>query len=252
MNAPLRKQAFAGTASKSCRWRGLMPFALSASGFFGIVLLLAGCGGKPPVPAWRQTAVTQQNNFLQFSLRGRDFPADLHYQEALRAIRQSADVPSLATLYLTKAAVERSFGRNPDLVDFFRIADLGAEPGQVAYARMLQNPEGDFVVEDLPKVYQPFLKELRKDGRAPEKVLETVQAIEQPFPQVLAAALYRHSFGDSAEILELTAQTASQQGWTKLLRETWERLREVHQASGNFTEANRLRRLLEILDQPDV
>lgn len=213
--------------------------------------LLVACASKPPVPPWRQTAVTQQNNYLQFALRGRSFPADLHYREALNAIRQSADIPSLATLYLTRAAVHRTLGTAPDLQEFFAIADLGAQPSQFAYARMLANPSGDFPLEDIPEIYRPFIKLMRSEAPSNEDFLKSLQKIDQPFPQVLAAALHRHRYGDSVEVLELTATTASAQGWTQLLRATWETLATLQAQQGQSSAAQRTRRLLELLPPPE-
>ena len=203
-------------------------------------LLLAGCGNKPRQPDWLVNADGAQERYQRAFLAGHDRVADAEFAR-LRAEVTSTGQPALvARVELTRCALRVA---SLDLApcDGFEALRADAPEAERAYANFLAGtlaPEG---AKALPERYRGVL--------AAANAGAAVRAIEDPVSRVIAAgALLRAGRADPL-VLQVAADTASEQGWRRAVL-AWLGAQALRaEQAGATEEAQRLRRRMALAAQ---
>lgn len=197
------------------------------------VALLAGCGNKPRQPDWLVNADGAQERYQRAWLSGRDRVATAEFTRLRSEVASTGDPAQVARAELTRCAMQVA------TLDFQPCA--GFEPLRVdapaperAYADFLAGTLQPAQVDQLPKVYQGL-----GGGDALRKVEDPVSRL------VAAAVLLRTGRADPA-VLQVAADTASEQGWRRAVL-AWLGAQAMRaEQAGATDEAQRLRRRMQL------
>lgn len=87
-----------------------------------LILLLTGCGSKPPVPSWIAAGHQQLENYKQDLLTGRSAPiTEIHFRSALEEIKKGGDIDLLGKASLTRMALQIAVLREPEEADYLKV-----------------------------------------------------------------------------------------------------------------------------------
>jgi hypothetical protein len=119
-----------------------------------------------------------------------------------------------------------------------------AEPAERAYAQHLAaQPLARDDIERLPAAQRPAAAALAGGDTA----LSGMLSIEDPQSRLIAIAVLFQAGKASPEMIALAADTASAQGWRRPLLAWLQVQSKLAEAAGNTTEAQRLRRRIELV-----
>lgn len=211
-----------------------------------LILLLAGCGSKPPVPSWIAAGHQQLQNFKQDFLTGRPAPImESHFKSAVTEIKKGGDLDLLGKAWLTRMALQVAVMQEPDEGDFLKVEAVESVPANHAYYLFLKRGASVPDVSLLPEQYLPFLTALKSGDAA--KTAESVAAIDDPLSHLIAAGLaVRHKL-ETEVLLQTAVETASRNGWKTALLAWLERLKAFHEEAGNTAKASAIRSRIDLI-----
>ncbi|TWO67819.1 hypothetical protein FN976_24610 [Caenimonas sedimenti] len=204
------------------------------------VLLLAGCGNKPRQPDWLVNADGAQDRYVRAYLSGNDRVADSEFAR-LRAEVTSTGQPGLvARVELTRCAL--------------RVASLDFAPCTGFEALRADAPEAerayaDFIAGTLAPESAKALPEQYRAVPGAANAGAAVQAIKDPVSRVIAAGALLRAGRADPQVLQLAADTASEQGWRRAVL-AWLGAQALRaEQAGATEEARRLRRRMALAAQ---
>lgn len=175
------------------------------------MLLLAGCGGKPPPADWKMNAVSQLEHAQQRWLEGDTRAAELALGRVRADIARSGRLDLLARAELAACAARvASLDFSPCAGYAPLAADSTAEDR--AYARFLAGDWNGLDPRLLPAHYAGLLG--AKEDAAANRALAEIAA---PLPRLIAAALLFQAGRAEPATLALAIDTASERGWRRPL-----------------------------------
>lgn len=197
-------------------------------------LLLAGCAGGPPVPAWQLDARAAADEAVLAWLGG-DARAEAQATARMREAVARTGRPAI----LARAELLRCAARVATLVfepcAAFEPLRIDAEPPERAYADYLAGqPVAN--TELLPDAQ-------RAAGRGGAAALA---GIEDPLARLVAAGVLVRSGRADPATLQLAAETASAQGWRRAVLAWLGALKARAEAAGDADEAARLQRRIDL------
>jgi hypothetical protein len=175
-------------------------------------LLLAACGGGPKAPDWKKDSISLIEKYKKAELKGENKLAERYFEQALAAAGSAAKIGETARLHLVRCATRQaSLGFEP-CDGYLEFSRLGVTPEDEAYHRFLAGQWDKLDAGKLPAQYRDFLA-----NRDPAKNFAILQKINDPLSRLIAVsiAVMRKQADDA--ILNLAAETASEQGWRKPL-----------------------------------
>lgn len=202
-----------------------------------LVAGLAGCGSKPRPPDWLVNADGAQERYQRAYLSARDRVADAEFARLRTEVASTGQPALVARAELTRCALQVAS------LDFapckgFEALRADAPAAERAYADFLAGGLAPESAGLLPPAYRT-LAAATAGGAA-------VQAIEDPVSRLIAAGVLLRAGRADPKVLQIAADTASQQGWRRALL-AWlgaQALRAEH--AGAMEEAQRLRRRMAI------
>jgi hypothetical protein len=203
-----------------------------------LLVALAGCGNKPRQPDWLVNADGAQDRYERAYLAGRDRVADSEFARLRTELASTAQPGLVARAELTRCAMQVAS------LDFrpctgFEPLRRDAPPAERAYADFL---EGRLAPEDakhLPQQYRGIASASAGTGAA-------VQAIQDPISRVIAAGVVLRTNRADPQVLQVAADTASEQGWRRAVL-AWLGAQALRaEQAGAAEEAQRLRRRMAI------
>jgi hypothetical protein len=196
-----------------------------------MAVLLAACGNKPRQPDWLVNADSAQDRYERAYLSGREPAATQEFQR-LRAELASTGNPSLAARgELTRCAMQvASLEFTP--CEGFEALRRDASNEERAYADFLLGKAID--ANALPEAYRNL-----SNGAS-------LAAIKEPVSRVVAAGVLVRSGRADPQVLQVAADTASEQGWRRAVL-AWLGAQAMRaEQAGASEEAQRLRRRMAI------
>jgi hypothetical protein len=216
---------------------------------FFLILLLTGCGSKPPVPSWIAAGHQQLENYKQDFLTGRTASiTEIHFRSAVEEIKKGGDADLMGKAWLTRMALQIAVLREPEEGDYLKVEAVEDVPANRNYYRFLK---GGAAVPDatlLPEAYRSFLAALRGGDAA--KAADTIAAIDDPHSRLIASGIaVRHRLETEA-ILRNAVETASRNGWKTALLAWLERLKSFYESAGNAEKSSAIRSRIGLIKQP--
>jgi hypothetical protein len=214
----------------------LLSFILIA-----ISLVLAGCGNKPRQPDWLVNADGAQERFERAYLSGNDRVANTEFTRFRHEVASTAQPALVARAELTRCAV-RVASLDLGRCTAFEALRADASDAERAYADFLAgasvSPEQ---VKLLPEDYRGIAG--GAGGGA------ALKGIKSPLSRVIAAGVLLRSEKADPEVLQIAADTASEQGWRRAVL-AWLDAQAIRaEKAGAVEEAARLRRRMELATQ---
>lgn len=203
-------------------------------------LLLGGCGNKPRQPDWLVNADGAQDRFERAYLSGRDRVAATEFTRLRTEVSSTAQPALAARAELTRCAVRVA---SLDFAPCEGFAPLRADAPEAerAYADFLEGRLAPEQARLLPKDYQAIAG---AEGGAAQ-----VEKIKNPLSRVIAAGVLLRTGRADPKVLEIAANTASEQGWRRAVLAWLGAQALLAEKNGDREEAARLRRRMEIAAQ---
>ncbi|WP_027016048.1 hypothetical protein [Comamonas composti] len=215
--------------------------------FFPLLLaVLAGCA-SPSAPEWALQAETAAQRASMAYLQGRPRVPELEWSKARAEVARTGRPDLVARLELMRCAAQLA-ALAWDGCPLYQPLAQDAAAAEAAYARYLA---GRPQAEDwalLPPAQQGLAKVLLLEKSAtPEAALSAVQAVEHPWPRLVAAGAALQAGLAEEGLLALAVATASDQGWSRPLL-AWLLLQEkAAQAAGDTPRQEAVRRRIELV-----
>ncbi len=177
-----------------------------------LTLLLSACGGGPPVPDWKKDSVSQIEKFKKAELKGENKLADRYFEQALAATGSAARIEETAKLHLIRCATRQASLSFESCNGYLELSKLGGSAEDENYHRFITGQWDRIEVGKVPVQYRDLVA-----NRDAVKNPDILRKIEDPLSRLIAISItvIRKQTDDS--ILNLAADTASEQGWSKPL-----------------------------------
>lgn len=208
---------------------------------FLLVLLgavaLAACGNKPRQPDWLLNADSAQERYERAHLSGNDRVAGSEFARLRTELASTANPSLVARGELTKCAMQvASLDFAP--CDGFEPLRRDAGDAERAYA--------DFLAGRLPPEQAKLLPEAYHGVAGANANGAAVAAIKDPVSRVIAAGVLLRAGRADPQVLQVAADTASEQGWRRAVL-AWLGAQAMRaEQAGASEEAQRLRRRMAI------
>ena len=202
-----------------------------------VAVLLVACGSKPRQPDWLVNADGAQDRFERAYLSGDDRVADVEFTRFRTEVASTAQPGLVARAELTRCAVHVA---SLDLAPCSRFEALRADApdAERAYADFLAGRASADQAKLLPEEYRPIAT--GEGGAAALKKIKT------PLSRVIAAGVLLRMEKADPEVLQVAADTASEQGWRRAVM-AWLGAQAMRaDQAGATEEAARLRRRMQI------
>jgi hypothetical protein len=202
-----------------------------------VALLLAGCASQPQAPGWQGSAHDGLQRFTASYLKGEP-RADSEFAGARSELASTGQVALVARAELTRCAVAvASLVMDP--CDGFEQLRRDAPPAERAYADYIAGRISPAEVQLLPQQHRAIASG-REDAAA-------LQAIDDPVSRLVAAGVMFRMGRASPQVVQMAADTASQQGWRRPLLAWLGVQAQRAERAGAREEAERIRRRMELV-----
>jgi len=186
-------------------WLKVFACGLTAS-------MLVACGGGPKVPDWKKDSVNFIEKYKKAELHGEIRRADSYFEQALDAAGSAGQLGDAGRLHLVRCATRQASLNFGPCTGYLEFAGHGVNQEDEAYYRFLTNQWDKLDSSMLPAQYRNLLKHSASPGN-----VIALQAMTDPLSRLVAASvLVARKEADDA-LLNLAAETASEQGWRKPL-----------------------------------
>lgn len=207
-------------------------------------LLLQACGGGPRVPDWRKDSINLIEKYKKAELKGEVQRAERYFEQALEAAGSAGKIAETAQMHLIRCATRQASLDFEPCTGYLDHAKFGANPEDEAYYRFLTNQQDKLDTSKLPAQYRDFAK-----NSDPAKMLAGLQSISDPLSRLIAASLVTARKQTDDAILNLAAETASEQGWRKPLLVYLKLLENRATVKNDKLEAEKLRTRIKLVEE---
>lgn len=178
------------------------------------ILILGGCSFKQPQNKWELNAINAAQAYQKNFLSSYDVAAKKDLQRAVAHAKKSANLQTLAKIYLTKCAMQVSVLKDPTCSDFTKLQKVIQNSQLSAYKAFLMRNIAQEQIELLPKRYHKFAASLLKDDM--NQTIKAMQNIEDIHSRFIAAALIKEAL-DSKQI-DAIINLSSHRGYDKITK----------------------------------
>jgi hypothetical protein len=212
--------------------RNLLPLCL--------VVLVAACGNKPRQPDWLVNADGAQDRYERAYLSGNERVAGSEFTRLRTELASTAQAGLVARAELTRCAVQVASLDFAPCTGFERLRPDAPE-AERAYA--------DFLAGQLAPEQAKLLPEEYRGIAGGQGGAAALKGIKNPLPRVIAAAVLLRTEKADPEVLQIAADTASEQGWRRAVM-AWLGAQAMRaEKAGATEEAARLRRRMELASE---
>ena len=200
-------------------------------------VLLAACGSKPRQPDWLVNADGAQDRFERAYLQGDDKVAAAEFTRFRTEVASTAQPGLVARAELTRCAVQVAS------LDFkpctgFEPLRADAPDAERAYADFLAGRATPEQAKLLPEPYRGIAG--GQGGAA------AVKGIKDPLERVIAAGVLLRMEKADPEVLQVAADTASDQGWRRSVMAWLGAQAMLAEKAGDTEQAAKLRRRMQL------
>lgn len=201
-----------------------------------VLALLAACGNKPRPPDWLVNADGTQDRYQRAYLSGLDRVAVSEFTRLRHQVSSTAQPGVVARAELTRCAMQvASLDFSP--CTGFEPLRADAPDAERAYADFLAGALTPEQAKLLPEQYR---------GLAGGRGGAALKDIKDPVSRIIAAGVLLRSGKADPEVLQIAADTASEQGWRRAVL-AWLGAQALRaEQAGAAEEAQRLRRRMEL------
>jgi hypothetical protein len=239
-----RGQARAPTDRRSRIGDGKLASALSLA-FVAASLLLVGCAGGPPSPAWQSDAKSAMDRATVAYLEGHSKASDAEMARVRSTLSATGRAELLARAELMRCALQvASLVFEP--CTRFETLRADAAPAERAYAdHLAAKALARDDIARLPAAQQAAATALAGNEGAASGVL----AGEDPLSQLIAAAVLFQAGKASPALIESATETASAQAWRRPLL-AWLTVQALRaEKAGDAAALKRLERRIALVRQ---
>jgi hypothetical protein len=209
-----------------------------------LIWLILGCSSTP-IPDWTYQSFNALESYKTSALTGKSTLADLYFERAVAETKRSGDLRLLGRVYLTRMAMETVLQLPLSEKEFLAIEDIAPDQENGGFFRLLRGDRGKIDGLSLPTQYRDFYAALQ--DRNENKVLDAIGRMEDPCSQVIAVSVCDR-WGECREQgYQLAIDTASRQGWKKVLLIYLQKLADDEDSRGEKEKADLTRKKLDLL-----
>lgn len=209
-----------------------------------IALLVCACSGAP-VPAWKDKASRQLEDYKTYFLSGKEDTVEPHFLKARKEIAASNDLNLLAIAYLTKYALHTASLESFDASEFAKLHRLEPNAANMAYCHFLKGNFSAVDVKLIPARYAGVMKAAESKDMALAN--REISAIEDPLSRLVACGVWVRYMPYDTNVLQIGINTASASGWRRPLGAYLAKLQVYYQERGEENKASVIRDRLELL-----
>lgn len=210
--------------------------------FFILIFTLAACSSTP-VPAWKNSAFIQLENYKKNALEGNKHFADIHFQKAISHIKKSGRIDLIEKAWLIRCSVEKALLLSPDCSNALEFQDLTDNQENKNYYQFLTMPVSALSEDRIPEQYKDVILQI-KTGSIPN---EDLKNISNPLSRLIIFTKLLETNQYNETTLHLIIETASQQGWKRVVVRSMEKLVTYYRSQHMNNKALNLQDKLKIL-----
>lgn len=228
-------------------WRGSLDIVGGRMRIAALALSAVACASGPPAPEWQSSAHGALERAIVAYLTGNSRDAEREFDLARAEVARTARVDLAARVELVRCAAQLASLVVEPCIGFERLRADAADAERV-YADYLAGRRIEVErVQRLPAQHRAVA--MASPGAAGD--LAALRAITDPTARLLAAAIWLRAGRATPEVIDLSIDTASNQGWRRPLL-AWLRVkRELAERALDRDEVQRLdRRIGLVLDAP--
>jgi hypothetical protein len=141
---------------------------------FVAILLLTSCSFSKPKNEWRYNSADNFKQYTKYFLSANENLAQNNYARATQNAKKSADLTTLARVYLGKCALNISVGLEDSCQEYKNISEFINSKELDAYYALLTNSLQKEQISSLPSQYQGFARNIldKKYMEASSEVFE--------------------------------------------------------------------------------
>lgn len=206
--------------------------------------MLAACGGGPKVPDWRKDSINLIEKYKKAELKGEVQRAERYFEQALAAAGSAGKPNETARLHLVRCATRQASLDFDPCTGYLDLARFGVSEEDEAYYRFLANQWDKLDSGKLPAHYRDFAK-----NSDPAKTLPSLRSISDPLSRLIAVSVVTSRKQADDAILDLAAETASEQGWRKPLLVYLKLLENRATVKNDTREIEKLRTRIRLVEE---
>jgi hypothetical protein len=223
---------------------GLLCRVTRGACLFLFCLLFAGCA--QPIPAWIDAGHQQIETFKRDFLTGaQPLVTELHFKKGVEEIKKAGDLDRLGRAWLTRMALQAAALEPMEEGEYLRIEAAGPVAVNRNFNLFLKGELAAVDVTLLPEQYREIPPALR-GGNANEAV-KKVTLIEDPLSRLIAAAVALRSHPQNESLLSAAVETASRNGWKRVLLAWLTRQAEYYDSAGDAARSALILQRIELM-----
>jgi len=203
-----------------------------------LILLLStfsGCSFKTPPNQWQHKSTNAFSSYSKNFLSAKDILAKNDFKRAVAYAKVTADLSSLAKIYLGECALNISVGIKERCLKYQNIRPTLKSKSLEAYYNLLNLTIESHTVDSLPSQYQDFAQNLLDANY--EKANQNVRSIEKTTSKMLAGALLKEHIQEQS--IRDIIKDASLHGYKKGVLYWLKRLKGVSKDTNEITIINK-------------
>ncbi len=210
--------------------------------FFSLIILsFASCSFKTSPNEWQYKSSNAFNSYIKNFLQSNDGLAKNDLSRAVKHAKKSADLTSLARIYLGECALNISVGKKDTCHKYKEISELIDDNSIDEYYSFITSPINTKEVNLLPSAYRDFALHVKRSefSKANSDILD----MHQTTSMILAAALIKDNIDDKT--IDKVIETASFHGYKKVVL-FW--LNEKIKRTEETTEKDKISKKIHVLE----
>jgi len=188
-----------------------------------ILSLFNACSFKTPVNQWQYKSTNAFSSYTTNFLSSKDILAKNDLQRALKHAKVTADLSTLAKIYLGECALNISVGIEDKCLKYQNIHPTLKSKSLEAYYNLLTLTIGPQTIESLPAHYQDFATHLLNTEYT--KANQDVINIEKATSKILAGALLQEAIEEKT--IRNVIKVSSLHGYKKSVLYWLKRLQHI-------------------------
>lgn len=175
------------------------------------VLIFSACSFKTPVNQWQYKSIAAFNSYTNNFLSDKDSLAKNDFNRAVAHSKVSANLNTLAKIYLGSCALNISVGEKENCQKYLELSSLVKNNSLDTYYNFVNSQIETKQIQNLPKNYQDFAQDLANKEFA--KANEEILTMEKTTSKLLAATLLKGNIED--ETISYIIELSSHHGYKK-------------------------------------
>lgn len=153
------------------------------------LLFITACSFTTPKNDWQINSINAYDSYKKYYLKGEDNLASTDIKRAVRYAKQSADLDTLARIYLSECALHVSVLEDDGCEKYKELDDLVTSDDLRSYYLFLQNMTTKEDIKYLPSRYQDFSSYVQKKEYA--NAQKEIEKMDDIVSKMISASLIK-------------------------------------------------------------